>query len=403
VTTTASESETPAPATPFPFAPDHGLELHPVYEELRRERPVLRVELAFGGEGWLATRYHDIKKVLADPRFSRAAAVNADVPRLSPAMANEGGLLSMDPPDHSRLRRLVASAFSVRRIASWRPRTENVVAELIAGIRAHGAPADLIDRFCMPLPVTVICEMLGVPAKDRHYFQRVSQVMLSTTAATRTEIEEARLDLEGYLAEHIAHHRAHPQDDLLSDLIEARDEGDRLSEIELVRMGVGILVAGHETTANATANFVYTLITTGMWERVNDDNIGPAVEELLRYVSGGNGSGQARIATEDLELGGQLIRRGEAVLVNGASGNRDGEVFDNADDLDLGRESNPHIAFGFGVHHCLGAQLARMELRVGIGALRREFPALDLAISADDVPWRVGTLVRGPRELPVRW
>ncbi|WP_031466715.1 cytochrome P450 [Sciscionella sediminilitoris] len=389
----------------YPF--EQPAELAPPVEfaELRAERPIQRVELPYGGQAWLVTRYADVKQVYADPRFSRAATVGEDIPRTTPARVRAGGLLAMDPPEHSRLRKLVASAFTMKNVQRWRPRTEQVVGELIAGMRP---PADLVDQFCLPLPVTVICELLGVPATDRHFFQHFAQIMLSTTAATAGEIEQAREELFAYLREHIAARRAQPEGqrsrDLLTDLVEARDNTDRLSEDELVQMGVGILVAGHETTANQLANFTFTLLDTGLWARLVErpELLDSAVEELLRYVQLGNG-GSARVATEDVELAGVLVRAGESVIGALGSANRDESVFPGADRIDFDRETNPHVGFGYGVHHCLGAQLARMELRVGLGALIEAFPGLRFAESAEQVPWRVGRLVHGPRELRLRW
>ncbi|WP_279581507.1 cytochrome P450 [Fodinicola feengrottensis] len=226
----------------------------------------------------------------------------------------------MDPPEHSRLRRLVASTFTMKNIESWRPRTEQVVADLIDGMRAKGAPVDLVDNFSLPLPVTVICELLGVPAKDRHFFQHFSRVILSTTGATGEQVQAARAELENYLAHHIAEHREQPRTDLLSQLVAARDDQDRLTEAGLVNLGVTILVAGHETTANQISNFVYTLLDTGLWGTLaaHPERLNTAIEELLRYVPLGNGGGLARIATEDVEVGGTLVR------ARGSGDGRDG-------------------------------------------------------------------------------
>jgi nocardicin N-oxygenase len=388
-------------AVPFPFTSAEPLQPAPEYAALRAGRPALRVELPYGGEGWLVSRYADVKQVLSDPRFSRAATVNADVPRTTPARPQPNNLLSMDAPEHSRLRRLVAGTFTMKNIERWRPRTEQIVQQLIDGMRRGGSPADLVNAFSLPLPVTVICELLGVPASERPLFQRFSQIILSTTAATLDEIITARTDLENYLAGHIAAHREQPRDDLLSQLISARDEGDRLSEPELVSMGITILVAGHETTANQLSNFVYTLLDAGLWADLatHPERLTTAIEELLRTVALGTGGGQARIATEDIDIGGTLVRAGEAVIAALPSANRDETAFQSPDALDLGRQQNPHVAFGFGLHHCLGAQLARLELRVGLGGLLAAFPALRL----QDVAWRVGTLVTGPSKLSVSW
>ncbi|MGW1741433.1 cytochrome P450 [Nocardia sp. NPDC001965] len=393
----------------YPFGEPVRLDMDPLFTTLRREEPVCRVELPYGGEGWLVTRYEDVKLVLADPRFSRAATVGReDLPRATPAPPRPDSLLSMDPPEHSRLRKLAAKAFTSRRVAELRPRTREIVDEKLTALEHAGAPADLVEGFALPLPVTVICEMLGVPPRDQHRFRDFSDAILSTTAYTREQIESARDCLETYLAEVVAERRQRPADtdDLLGALVAARDEEDRLSEPELVNLGVGLLIAGHETTANQIANFTYSLLTQReYWEmlRAEPELIPGAVEELLRFVQLGAGAGQPRVATEDVVLSGVTVRAGDAVFVNTQAANRDEAVFQDPESLDLTRQRNPHVAFGYGAHHCLGAQLARVELQVALEALLERFPALRLATPLDEIPWKSGLLVRGPKQLLVQW
>jgi cytochrome P450 len=391
----------------YPFGEPVRLDMDPLYATLRREEPISRVQLPYGGAGWLATRYDDVKLVLADPRFSRAAAVDReDVPRSTPEPSQRNSLLSMDAPEHSRLRKLVAKAFTSRRVEQLRPRAQQIVDERLTDIERSGPPADLVSGLALPLPVTVICEMLGVPTQDQHRFRDFSDIVLSTTAHTREQINVARAELEAYLAELIAERRRRPAEDLLTALVAARDNEDRLSEEELVSLGIGLLIAGHETTANQIANFTYVLLTEPEnWQLLcADPTLVPgAVEELLRFVQLGSGGSFARIATEDVELGGVTIQAGEAVFVNTQSANRDEAVFDTPEHMDLLRTHNPHMAFGHGVHHCLGAQLARLELQVALGSLLRRFPTLHLAVPVADVPWKTGLLVRGPKALPVSW
>ncbi|WP_330257124.1 cytochrome P450 [Nocardia sp. NBC_00565] len=391
----------------YPFGTPNRLEMDPLYERLRREEPISRVRLPYGGEGWLVTRYTEVKSVLADPRFSRAAAVDReDIPRATPTPARRNSMLSMDPPEHTRLRKLVVKAFTGRRVQQLRPRAQQIVDEQLAEIERCGPPADLVRQFALPLPVTVICEMLGVPAQDQHRFRDFSDTVLSTTAYTREQIGAARAGLEAYLTELVAQRREQPTDDLLGALVAARDDEDRLSEEELVNLGIGLLIAGHETTANQIANFTYVLLTEpGHWERLRAEPelVPGAVEELLRYVQLGSGGAFARIATADVELDGVTVRAGESVFVNTQSANRDEAVFDNPEKLDLTRVRNPHMAFGHGAHHCLGAQLARVELQVALDSLLRRFPALRLAVPVEEVPWKTGLLVRGPKALPVSW
>ncbi|WP_054811924.1 cytochrome P450 [Nocardia arizonensis] len=391
----------------YPFGAPVRLDIDPMLAALRREEPVSRVRLPYGGEGWLVTRYEDVRTVLGDRRFSRSEATEReDVPRATPEPARRNGLLGMDPPEHTRLRKLVVRAFTGRRVQQLRPRVDYIVRTCLTEMRVKGAPADLVASFALPIPVTVICDMLGIPAADQHRFRDFSDITLSTTAYSRDEIAAARSGLEDYLAELVAHRRADPTDDLLGALVLARDDGDRLSEEELVNLGIGLLIAGHETTANQIANFVYLLLTRpALWQRLTDDPdaIPAAVEELLRFTQLGAGSSFARIATEDVELSGVLVRAGEAVLVNTQSANRDESVFPDADRLVLERDFNPHMAFGHGAHHCLGAQLARVELQVALAGLVDTFPTLRLAVPLEDIPWKTGLLVRGPRELLVDW
>ncbi len=394
----------------YPFGDPVQQEIHPLFERLRRDEPISRVRLPYGGDAWLVTRYEDVKFVLADPRFSRAVTVDReDVPRTVPQPTRANSLLSMDPPEHSRLRKLVAKAFTSRRVEQLRPRAQQIVDERLDEIERIGAPVDLVANLALPLPVTVICEMLGVPPRDQHRFRDFSDAVLSTTAYTIEEIAAARGELENYLAEVIAERRTAPtgdSGDLLGALIAARDNDDRLSEQELVQLGIGILIAGHETTANQIANFTYLLLTTpGEWERLREDPelVPDAVEELLRYVQLGAGGLFARMATEDVRLRDVTVHAGDAVLVNTQSANRDETVFHHPAELDLTRRDNPHIAFGHGAHHCLGAQLARLELQVALASLLRRFPRLALAVPADEIPWKTGLLVHGPVALPVTW
>ncbi|CAM4259737.1 cytochrome P450 [Nocardia ninae] len=391
----------------YPFGEPVRLDMDPLFAKLRREEPVSRVQLPYGVEGWLVTRYADAKLVLADPRFSRAATVDReDIPRTTPQPSRQNSLLSMDPPEHSRLRKLVAKAFTSRRVEQLRPRAQEIVNERLAAIESAGPVADLVQSLALPLPVTVICEMLGVPTEDQHRFRDFSDTVLSTTAHTPAQIDDARAALEAYLAELVAQRRARPTDDLLGALVAARDNEDRLTEDELVNLGIGLLIAGHETTANQIANFTYVLLSEPQhWELLcaRPELVPAAIEELLRYVQLGSGGSFARVATEDVPLGGVTVRAGEAVIVNTQAANRDEAIFDNSEQLDLSRIHNPHMAFGHGVHHCLGAQLARLELQVAIGSLLHRFPTLRLAVPFEEVPWKTGLLVRGPTALPVTW
>ncbi|GAA3348399.1 cytochrome P450 [Amorphoplanes nipponensis] len=390
----------------YPFSEPDRLNLDPLYAELRREEPVTRVRLPYGEEAWLATRYQDVKVVLGDPRFSRALSVGRDEPRTSPQQIG-GGILSMDPPDHSRLRRLVAKAFTARRVEQLRPATTAIADELVDAMAAAGPPADLVEAFSTPLPVRVICMLLGVPPTDQHLFRTWSEAIISTTSLSQETIVGYLGSLHAYMAGLIAQRRETPTDDLIGAMVQARDEdNDRLTEQEMVELAAGLLAAGHETTVTQISNFMYVLLTHPEQLavlRARPELVPDAVEELMRYVPLGAASAFARYATEDLELSGVRIRAGEPVIAALSSANRDAAVFEEPDRLDLTRGAGPHIGFGHGVHHCLGAQLARMELQVALGTLLRRLPGLALAVDDKELPWKSGLLVRGLRSLPVTW
>jgi len=389
----------------YPFGEAHRLDIDPTYAELRRTEPVSRVRLPYGGDAWLVTKYDDVKTVFSDPRFSRAAVLGQDVPRAVPMIQERPSILSMDPPEHGRLRKLVAKGFTMRRTEQLRQRAQDIVDGLLDEMEKNGAPADLVEALDMPLPITIICELLGVPYEDRREFRTWSDQALAVTAFTPEKITAASDKLQDYIAGLVARRRESPTDDVLGTLVTARDEGDRLSEEELINFGVTLLVAGHETTANQLGNFMYTLLTNPdrLAELRADPTLVPAaVEELLRITPLGASAGFPRIAIEDVELSGVTIQAGDAVFV-GQAGNRDPAVFPEPDRIDFHRENIAHVAFGHGVHHCVGAPLARMELQVAISTLLLRFPELELAVPGDEVPFRKGRLVRGPQELLVRW
>ncbi|MCW6005443.1 cytochrome P450 [Micromonospora sp. CPCC 205371] len=390
----------------YPFSPPDRFKLDPFYAELRRREPLTRVRMPYGEEAWLATRYADVRTVLGDARFSRAASADRDEPRISPRKL-EAGLLLMDPPEHTRLRRLVAKAFTARRVEQLRPRTHEVANELVDRMITAGPPADLVERFATPLPITVICELLGVPVEDQDRFHVWSEAVVSTTSLSVEQIAGYIQNLFAYMRGLIAERRREPTEDLISALVRARDEDDsRLTEDELVRLLTGLLAAGHETTVTQIPNFTYVLLTNPdkLAElRADPDLVPAAVEELMRYVPLGVASSFARYATEDVELGGVLVRAGEPVIGSLSSANRDEEVFPDPDSLDFRRSTNPHIGFGHGAHHCIGAQLARMELQVAIDVLVRRFPQLRFAVPEKELEWKSGMLVRGLKRMPVAW
>lgn len=396
---TATAEQTPVP---YPFNEPDGLGLADAYRQALESPGLIRVQLAYGEPAWLATRYADARLVLGDRRFSRAEALRHDEPRQSEGR-QDSGILSMDPPGHTRLRTLVAKAFTVHQVEKLRPAVRALTHELLDGLQEQGPPADLVEDFALPIPVAVICRMLGVPEEDRPRFRVWSDAALSTSSLTAEEFLRSRDELRAYMRVLIEDHRRRPRPDLMTGLIEARDTGDRLDEQELVDLCVGILVAGHETTATQIPNFVHALLDhpdQAKLLRERPELIRGAVEELLRFVPLGSGAGFPRYATEDVEVGGTLVRAGEPVLVAVGAANRDALRFDAPGRLDVTRTGVQHLGFGHGVHHCLGAPLARLELQEALEALLVGLPGLHLA---GDVAWKNQMLVRGPRVMPVGW
>lgn len=389
----------------FPFQARWKADPPAEFTRLRQEQPVVRVRMPSGDEAWLATKLADVRQVYTDPRFSRARTLAVGAPRFTSAqMAPMASITMMDPPEHSRVRRLVAPAFTRRRIGAMRSRIEQITAELLERLSDGRPPADLLTSLAQPLPIRVLCELLGVPYQDHDRVRGWAEAALHITEEGMPALRAARGSVEAYLAGLIAAKRREPSSDVLSALIESRDQGDRLSEEELVDLGISLLLAGYDTTANQIANSVLTLLLyPDQLERLrrNPALMDPAVEELLRYVPL-TLMGFIRVAVEDVALGDVTVGAGEAVIPVISSANRDGEEFAAADRLDLTRKSNPHLAFGVGPHFCVGAHLARLELGVAISSLLERFPSIKLAVGPDELRWLelgITTLT----ELPVSW
>ncbi|MFE0591387.1 cytochrome P450 [Micromonospora echinospora] len=395
------------PAPDYPFLDYAELRISPRLDEARRGGTLIRVRLPYAGEAWLATRYRDVRKVLTDPRFSRAAATAPDVPRQTAVPPVASTIMDVDRPEHSRLRRLVAVAFTERRLDELRPYVREVADQLVDGMVRQGPPADLTQALALPLPMTVICRMLGVPLADRTEFRRWTESLAALRKVTAEEFRAVVDALDTYLRELIRQRREQPTDDLLSALVQARDEGSRLSEKELLAFGATLLVNGFETVAGHIASSTYLLLTRpDLWAtlRAEPERLPTVVEELLRFVPLSGGTGLGRVAVEDVEFDGVTVRAGEAVFVSTISANRDAEVFPDADAFRLDRQDpEPHLAFGWGPHRCLGARLATMELEEVLAVLLDRMPTLRLAVAPGSVSWKTGTVLRGPRELPVTW
>lgn len=385
-------------AEPFPF-----------YRRMREEQPVCRVRWSGRREVWLVTRYDDVTALLKDERFvkdSRNVAGRAAQQPWMPAFLRplQLNMLDRDEPAHRRLRQLVQKGFTPRRVEEMRGAIESIAASLLEELPER-REVDLVRAYARPLPLRVITDLLGIPAQDRDRFHRWTRAILrAPTPANMVRALPSIAAFMRYLKRLFARRREEPGDDLVSALVAAEAEGDRLSEDELLAMVFLLLVAGHETTVNLIASGVLALLQHPEQLaalREEPASIVSAVEELLRFVSPVDTSTE-RYAREDLSLHGAAIRRGEMVLAALASANRDPSRFTDPEKLDLRRQPNRHLAFGDGPHFCLGAALARLEGQIAIGLLVRERPGLRLAVEPQRLRWRPTPMVRGLEALPVR-
>jgi cytochrome P450 len=391
---------------PYPFGPVTGFEIDPMYFWLQEHEPLSRVKLPYGEEGWLLVRYDDCRMALGDPRFSLAQAAVRDVPRLTPE--RYGGIMTdLDPPEHTRLRRLVAKAFTVRRVEQLRAQAERIAGELLDQMVKAGPPADLVQDFAVPLPGLMICEMLGVPYADRDKFRGWVSGFMSTTALTAEQRGAQMAELAAYLAEVATQRREAPGDDLLSALVAVSEEGDRLTGDELVQLTLQLLAAGYESTASQITNFTYALLAHPdqlALLRSAPGLMPDAVEELMRWVPLlATADTLPRYALEDVQLASGTIPAGAPVLVAKHAANRDPRAYPDPDRIDITRNAQGQLGFGHGAHHCIGAPLARMDLQIAMAALLDRFPGLYLAVPEDQLRWKAGMAVRSPTALPVAW
>ena len=394
------------------FDPTFKANPYPTYAELRSEAPVYRAELPDGRGVWLVTRYDDVVAVLKDERFAkdwRSAMTPeqlAQIPPIPEVMKPlSENMLDKDPPDHERLRRLVSKAFTPRLIERMRPRVQDIADTLLDAVEDNGG-MDLIGDYAFPLPITVIAELLGVPVEDRNRFREWSDAAVSGDT-TQEYVEKILLPhmqaFIDYLRALFEEKRDNPKDDLISALVLAEEAGDRLSEDELLAMVFLLLVAGHETTVNLIGNGTLALLQNpDQLQKLRDDPslIKPAIEELLRY-DGPVETSTERFAREDVAIGDTVIPKGEMVMIVIAAADHDPERFPEPDALDIARADNKHLAFGKGIHHCLGAPLARMEGQIALGTLLRRMPDLRLKGSPESLTWRPGMVLRGLKGLPV--
>ena len=400
--TTTEALTLPAPYGSCPYDPP------PAYRHAAAQGAVTRAALPDGTPCWLVTGHHEVRSVLSDQRFS-ADARNPAFPFLSPGQRElataKPSFIRMDDPEHARLRRMVTKDFLVKRIDALRPEIQRIVDDAVDRMTAGGPTADLVADFALPVPSLVICLLLGVPYRDHELFQRLSRTLLDNNT-TREQATAAHHELMSYLAGLAADKRRRPADDILSRLAARPD----LTPQETASLGFLLLVAGHESTANMTA-----LATLALLRRPDQTALltaGPAalragVEELLRHLTIIH-LGLARVATEDVEVGTTLIRAGEGLICMLSTANRDETVFGphagpGTDGLDVTRDARRHLAFGFGVHQCVGQPLARAELQIVLETLFRRLPGLRLAVPEEELVFSTGAIVYGVRSLPVTW
>ncbi|HKT01915.1 MAG TPA: cytochrome P450 [Rugosimonospora sp.] len=388
----------------FPFVLSDVDEDDPVAMKLRDTAPVVRARTADGTEVWVALTYETARQAVSDPRLSRSAAFDPGAPRITPAQSTPDMLTSMDGDQHARVRRQLAKAFTTRLMEGIRPRIEEVVDGLLDEITP---PADLLVQLAIPLPMKVICDLFGVPGHDRERFRTWAERIQATTSFTVAEILESVAALEQYGDELIALKREQPADDLVTELVRISDNGGELTESQIVQNLLLILVAAHDATLKQLSISLIGLLTRPdqyAWLCAHPEAVPNAVEELMRFLLLSPTGLPIRIATEDVDLGGELVREGEGVVPMHHVANRDPAVFECPNKLDLTRRNAvKHMSFGGGPHYCMGAGLARTIMQVVFGALTRRFPTLQLAVPPEDLTWQENGLMRAPKAIPVEW
>ncbi len=378
-----------------------------VYARLRETAPVQRITGPDGSPAWIVTRYEDVRQALADPRLSldKRHALPGSYRGFALPPALDANLLNMDPPDHTRIRRFVTQAFTARRIEELRTPVRRIADDLLDAVAPHGR-ADLVAAYAAPLPIAVICELLGVPPHSRRDFRDWTDALVAPDPAQPGRAKEAIGSMLGFFHELLAHKRAEPADDLLSALIAVREEGeDRLSEDELMSLAFLILFAGYENTVQLIGNATLALLRHPAQLaalRADPTRIGPAVEELARY-DGPALLAIRRFPVEEVTIGGVTVPAGETVLLSLASADRDPARFPEPDRLDLSRDTAGHLALGHGIHYCLGAPLARLETGIALSALLERFPRLALDTAESELRRRPSARARGLIALPVRF
>ncbi|HET9379838.1 MAG TPA: cytochrome P450 [Streptomyces sp.] len=388
-----------------PWARTHQFDPPPVFDALRKEHPLARMVYPDGHVGWIATGHEVVRKVLSDPRFSHSTEIgHFPVTHQGQAVPNSpkipGMFIHMDPPDHTRYRRLLTGEFTVRRASRLQPRIEAVAAEQVNAMREHGAPADLVETFARPLVLRILSELVGLPYEEHDEYAH-APTLLHDPDANPEDVAAAYERVTSFFLRVIEGKRRKPGDDLVSRLL----ADGKLTTDELCNIMILLLFAGYETTESALSVGVFALLhhtdqLTAL--RADPAQLDSAVEELLRYLTI-NQYHTYRTALDDIELSGRSVRKGDTVTVSLPAANRDPAKFACPAQLDIARDTSGHVAFGFGIHQCLGQNLARVELRAGLSALLGEFPGLRLAVPFDEVPLRLRGSVFAVKSLPVSW
>ncbi|MEU7499836.1 cytochrome P450 [Streptomyces griseofuscus] len=401
----ATLTEAVPPVRHWPALDLTGTDFDPVLAELMREGPVTRIQLPNGeGWAWLVTRHDDVRMVTNDPRFGREAVMDKPVTRLAPHFIPDRGAVGfLDPPDHTRLRRSVTAAFTAKGVERVREKARDMLDEQIDQLLKDGPPADLTAAILSPFPIAVICELMGVPAADRHDMHEWTQLILSSAHGKEVS-ERAKREMSAYFSGLIGARGSSTTEDVTSLLGAAVSAGEVTLE-EAVGLAVLLQIGGEAVTNNSGQMFYLLLTRPDLAERLrHEPEIRPkAIDELLRYIPHRNAVGLSRIALQDVEIRGVRIRAGDAVYVSYLAANRDPEVFPDPEEIDFSRCPNPHVSFGFGPHYCPGGQLARLESELLVDALLDRIPGLKLAVPAEEVPFKKGALIRGPEALPVMW
>ncbi|MEV0125704.1 cytochrome P450 [Streptomyces sp. NPDC050703] len=398
-------------ANPIPFPQDRTCPYHPPagYAPLREAAPLTHVSLFDGRRVWLVTGHAAARELLVDQRLStdrEHEGFPVQSERLAQVRDRSVALLGVDDPRHNAQRRMLIPSFSVKRIAALRPRIQETVDQLLDAMVEQGPPAELVNAFALPVPSMVICALLGVPYADHEFFEEQSRRLLRGPGAR--DIQAARDELDAYFHGLIDRKRREPGDGLLDELIHRQLASGAVDRDELVSLATILLVAGHETTANMISLGTFTLLQhpdrlaelrAGMGE--GEPLMAAAVEELLRYLS--IADGLMRVAKEDIEVGGETVRAGDGVVFSTSLVNRDGAAYEAPERLDWHRSARHHLAFGFGIHQCLGQNLARAEIEIALRSLFERLPRLRLAMPAEDIPFKPGDTIQGMLELPVTW